>query len=237
MLMLWLFLGNASATDWSVGGNAGYATVTEVLPLVKQGDTIIIAPGDYDEDVVFDGITDLTVRGAGTGPQGTTFGGGETTAAWAAVGASNLTIEDLEIHPDTDLRAFLVSTQSTNVTLRNVRLTGGAQPEGGGLSITDSSVTVENCQLDSNQAEEGGGIHASGGAITVINSVFLDNGADAGGHFFCASDTTCVVEDSLFVGGSASSGAGIYAYQSDLTLIRNRFCSNYGFKPPRVVHR
>ena len=239
MLTLW-FIGNmASATDWDVGDNSSYATINEVLPLVQPGDTILLEPGDFVENVLLLDRMELTIRGAGTGPTGSVlaYGGGsgddddddnDVTSVLSVRSSTALTIEDLEIVGGANVRPASITNGSTNVVLRNVLLTGGDQGQGGGLLVDGGSVAiVENATISGNAAvADGGGIYINSGSLSVHHTTLLNNSATTGGNLFCGGSAVCLVEDSVFVGGTAASGGGMLVSAADATVIRSRFCAN-----------
>lgn len=66
--------------------------------------------------------------------------------------------------------------EGADVTIENVRLTGGALTESGGAIRNDGTLVIERSVIEGNRAFAwGGGIHNQGGALTVRDSVVRDN--------------------------------------------------------------
>ena len=164
------------------------ATITAAVP----GDTIIVAPGVYNEAIDFMGkpITLLAAQGvalttidagsqnravsfvSGEGPgsviDGFTLQGGYTVAAGGGVlcSASSPTIRNCRITASTAavLGGGIACVVTSNPTLTNCTIDGNtAQSAGAVYCDGTSSVTLDNCTIDANSAtNDGGGIAVNG---------------------------------------------------------------------------
>lgn len=168
-----VFFGTASASAGvlEVGPGKAYATPSAAFGAARDGDTIVIAEGVYNDVCYCPATPNLTVRGAGinkTVIDGSTFNapsyaqGGPHIAGWKGlwvVTAEGWTIED--------------------VTFRNARIPADAGGNGAGLRYeADGDVTIRRCSFTGNQ----NGIlcgalpHAT---MTIEASEFHDNGNHA----------------------------------------------------------
>jgi hypothetical protein len=142
------------------GVGCAYGTVTQAIVAARDGDTIQVAEGTYFEAI---DITskDLTIVGnyendcttPGTGP----------------------TILDASYHSGST-----VDIRNNEVTLRNLRITGG-DSIGGGVDVDsdldlNSQVTLDNVHVTGNTGPYGAGLYiGTTSVVTLINGTRIDN--------------------------------------------------------------
>ena len=125
--------------------------------------------------------------------------------------------------------------------------TDGEDADGGAIYSVDGDVTIDESLLLGNSTlkafSDGGGIHFRDGTLAITNSVFAGNalvgGNSKGGGIYTyagAGETATVMvtgEQSLISGNTAaealSVGAGIYNYQSDVTIQDVTISANTSF--------
>ena len=136
-------------------------TIQAAINAANNGDTVLIAPGTYIENINFNGKT-ITVTSSG-GSLVTTIDGGAN--------GSVVTFNHAETS-DAKLDGF---------TIRNGFLNGGT---GGGIVITAASPTISNNIITGNHAAAGIGIYANDGSPVIRNNTITGNdqtGAGSGG--------------------------------------------------------
>ncbi len=227
-------LPGAGTTWWVDASNTGLGTGTSSDPFtnisygvsrsfVVSGDSLVVAPGTYDdEEIDFFGKS-LNLRSTG-GPEVTTIEARPQldpmiphTAARIVSGELRVLIEGFRITGGTG------SFQCTGFT----EVVGGAIETCGGASLT-----VRNCFFEGNRAERGGAIYAQDATIRVEDCVFLGPGTEARGEAIYLSNSEAVVEDSIFtdlylVSPDIPRGGGaLIADQSTLLLERCTFERN-----------
>lgn len=153
-LLCLFFLASASllAGVWLVAPNEQYKKPSEVMALVSDGDTVLIASGEYSGDVGTWTRNDLVIRGVG-GIARMKCGGrsAQQKAIWVVQGA-NTTIENIEF-------------SECSVPDRN----------GAGIRLEGAGLTVRNCFFHDNE----NGILAGNNPESIIiieNSEFARNG-------------------------------------------------------------
>ena len=136
-------------------------TIQAAINAANNGDTVLVAPGTYVENINFSGKA-IAVTSSG-GSLVTTIDGGAN--------GSVVTFNHAETS-DAKLDGF---------TIRNGFLNGGI---GGGILITAASPTISNNLITGNHAAAGIGIYANDGSPVIRNNTITGNdqtGAGSGG--------------------------------------------------------
>ena len=145
-----------------VGGGSQYTTIQAAVDAASSGDTILIAPGSYTEDVAITGKA-ITLEGFG----GTTLHG---SIAESGTLDGALTIDGIAVNATGKQYGVLVSANSTNsagsVTLDN---TSVANAELNGFAYIDSGNGSTPTNTDTI------------GSISIVNSVFSGNATQTSG--------------------------------------------------------
>ena len=142
-----------SGTTYAVGPNHDYKMLSQVVPKLKSGDTVTIAPGEYFDCAVIQ-TDNITIEGLG--PNGT----------------SVLTDKVCQG------KALLVIS-GAHVTIRNLTLTRARVPDMNGAGIRDESpeLIVERVKFINNQNGILTGTPAGTGVLIVRDSEFDKNGS------------------------------------------------------------
>ncbi len=108
-------------------GSGGFATIQEAVDAARDGDTILVAQGTYVEQVIVDGIDNLTIMAAD--------GAVVTIKAPGDVAETARSSSDREIH------AVVTAKDSLNLTLQNIDVDGDGRgntiAEGGGAGTAN----------------------------------------------------------------------------------------------------
>ena len=135
---------------------ADQATIQGAINAAANGDTVLIAPGTYFEDINFAGkaITVTSVQG----PAATTIDGG----SWGPV----VTFAGLET----------VQSVLSGLTLQHGQGTFAADYSGGGIHIQNASPTISGNVITNNTAGSfGGGISVEAGSPVITNNTITSN--------------------------------------------------------------
>ncbi|MBX2797735.1 MAG: right-handed parallel beta-helix repeat-containing protein [Myxococcales bacterium] len=220
----------SSAKTWTLepGGTPSFETVAN--DLVSDGDEIVLGPGTFRADINLYGRSNLTIRGAGSGPGGTRIeGGAGTVIMLLARGSKNIVLQSFVMTGEDRVRVLHVRDGST-AFLDDVWLQSGRDTsfEGGaGLRVdAGSEVTVERSTFFDNTSDFDGTLWVEGTAI-VRDTQFIANEANYGAGMYCGTGSTCVVEDSTFEAGVAERGPGLVLWGgAAATVRRSTFCLN-----------
>ncbi len=198
----------AAQTTWYVDAAAAppgtgtiahpFASIQSALaaPVVVAGDTVLVAPGDYGENIDFLGKSVL-VRGDGAlpprivgqpGASAVTFQSGETAAA---------VLENVTV----------IGTSGTQV---------GPARYGGGVLVHGASPRLVDVELREGTAARGGGVAVVAGSLDIQGGRIERNGTPngsirMGGGVWTAVGTTLAMEATVVELNYADDGGGVYA--------------------------
>src|SRR5439155_21789492 len=155
-LLIILGLTPHAARAATINVPAGQPTIQAAINAASNGDTVLVAPGTYRENINFMGKA-ITVTSSG-GPAVTTINGGAA--------ASVVTFS---------------SNEGTNSVLSGFTITNGLGSNnltgsGGGITIYSASPTVKGNVITNNKGGAGCGIHAQASSAVIQANVITYNG-------------------------------------------------------------
>jgi hypothetical protein len=183
-------------------------TIQAAINVAATGDTVLVAPGTYVENINFLGKA-ITVTSSG--------------------GAKVTTIDGNAAAP---VAAFVMSETASSVlsgfTLQNGVGTFDFQYLGGGVSIDNASPTIKNNVIQNSTAGYGGGIGVSFGSPVISgNTILLNNAQFGGGLAFLGGSNAKVVHNTI-TRNAGGSGAGFMLDAAGNVLIENNKVINNG---------
>jgi hypothetical protein len=219
---------NTTGNDTTGNGSAEnpFLTIQKGVDNVTNGDTIIIAHGQYNGT----GNTNLTINKnmiiIGERQADTVINGTDTS--WI----------------------FLIQN-GFNVTIQNLTLTNGNSSGIGGAINNQGNCVITNCNFKNNYADAFGGAIVNGGVLNLENSIFSDNNARTDGgaleNYGNITAKNCIfhnntvsrfggaidnwhgyftAENCDFTANNASSGGAIYNLQMKLNVSYCNFIGN-----------
>lgn len=167
---------------------ADYPTIQASINASANGDTVLVGPGLYLENIVFRGkriavVSRYAVTGDPTSIQNTIINGSTPS------------------HPDSGSCVRIVNGEDSTAVLQGFTLTGGYGTlwddehgpgnrywEGGGVLIALSSPTIKNNIISNNNVNRTGGVSTGGGGIRlgdgaprILNNIIMNNAGMYGG--------------------------------------------------------
>lgn len=149
---------------------ADQATIQAGINAASNGDTVLVAPGTYKENINFNGKA-ITVESSN--------------------GAKVTIIDANKLGP----AATFISGELTNSVLKGFTLTNGVgagapyYTNGGGVAIAYSSPTITQNTIINNTDGNGGGIGSSFGSPLITNNIIKNNTASLGAGVFIGGAT------------------------------------------------
>ncbi len=215
LILSLLYTPTATGASWVVSAeNGDFAGIREALEAICSGDTLLIAPGDYDEtqselleEIDLDSVTMI---GTGDLPQEVGI-----TGIWLwFTGGGHHRAENLRLYGQVRL---LQGYPVSDFTMRNCIVGSHVDSVyGTRVALGGGTILVEDCVFEdivtNNSAAPFGGtgldlVLASSGAL-VRRSVFSNIRSD-GSAAALGVVSNCLVEDCVFVGNVGNGGAAI----------------------------
>jgi parallel beta-helix repeat protein len=210
---LTLFIVVSSLSAATIQVPSDHLHIQDAIDAAANGDTVLVAPGTYVENIDFLGKA-ITVASE-SGPLVTVLDGGDPVEPKYGCAAKFVSGEK----PDSVLEGFTI----TNGTGYYVQAAGG-QRYGGGVFCT-CSPTLKNNIITGNEADEGGGICCLGSSSPEIigNEVSDNHATEYGGGICCKIDDAVITDCTIKDNSSGMSGGGIYfRVDASYTMILDR---------------
>ncbi|MEW6747859.1 MAG: right-handed parallel beta-helix repeat-containing protein [Planctomycetota bacterium] len=187
-----------------------FASIQTAIDAAADGDTILVAPGTYQENLRYGGRS-ITVKSE-TGARATVVDGG--------LQGSVVRFDSGE-GPESVLEGFTLT--------RGSGTTGRFELRGGGILCFGSSPTVRGNIITGNSMSwgHGGGIFCQGGAPHIEADSIEHNEIDGRGGGIYAEESQALIEGNRIEENSASyHGGGIYVTDGELAIRGNKIIAN-----------
>jgi predicted outer membrane repeat protein len=178
----------SSATIINVPGD--YSTIQGGLNAAVQGDTVLVQPGTYVENIAWPSVNGIKLLSAGD------------SSNTIIDGSNTCTVIYFPENSNIDTATVICGFRITN---------GGDVQDGGGIYLDYSSPTIEDCSINGNSAiVSGGGIYCIVSSPTILDCTISGNSAIYGGGIYCTHYSDPTLKEVLFENNYASSyGGGI----------------------------
>jgi hypothetical protein len=186
-----------ASTTWYVDGIKGNdgnsclssstacKTIGHAISLASSGDSVMVAPAIYTENLTIS----IGLKIMGSGANTTIVDGGGMNTVFTISGKSAHVLSGLTIRNGYVNGSGAGVSNVGTLTINSSVISGNSTQEGSGGGIYNSgTLTVNNSTISGNSAWDGGGIsNVYGGTLTVNNSTISGNAALGG----CASQGGC----------------------------------------------
>ena len=189
--------GGQITANW-VAVNSGpcvYSSIQAAIDAAPSGASLLAATGIYLENFDVSGGKVLTI-----------VGGYDATCTNPIQGGIT------EIHASAAGSVVDVSTAS-NLTLRNLDLSGGTSFGAGIDVLGNSKVTLDNTDVHDNNGASGGGLYIGGGSIITYTNdadIYNNTASAGGGGFVYGSLYGFISTSDIYQNSSTTDGGGIY---------------------------
>lgn len=191
-----------------------HALIQDALWACFPGDTIVVRPGIYNENIDFGGKA-ITLKSE-KGPHETVIDGGQS--------GSVVTFESGE-GADARIEGFTIRNGSGTYWLPYTDTVGG------GIYCDSSSPTITGNIVSENQASVGGGIWAYSSSATVMSNIITMNmSSNVGGGIQCEGFASPIIVNNIIAHNAAIVGGGaLVCYsQSTAVITNNTVTENLG---------
>jgi predicted outer membrane repeat protein len=212
ILVTLLSISTASATIINVPADS--STIQAGINGASEGDTVLVQPGTYVENINFNGKN--IVVGSPFLVTGDTAYISQTTIDGDASGS---------------VVSFFNGEDSTAV-LSGLTLTNGSF-SGGGIYCHSSNPSIENVTIRGNSSalwwQDGGGMWCYKADPRLVNVIITGNTSSRGGGIYCFRSSPSL-ENVTISGNTASKGGGVYTYDSGPNLENVTISGNTGYQ-------
>lgn len=228
------FMGTAHATMWYVHPDSALNTIQAGLDSCSTGDTVLVGPGVYNENLVWPSTQGIDLRSE-LGRDTTIIDGGGTgrviqiiTGVDSTTMISGFTIQNGDADHGAGIRCF---DNSSPIITDNTITLNQASVNGGGIVVTNSSPIITGNTITGNTADTlGGGIACFFySSPTITNNTITGNESSyGGGGIGCYSYPSPIIADNTITGNTAEyAGGGIgFRLFSSPTITHNTIEGN-----------
>jgi Big-like domain-containing protein/parallel beta helix pectate lyase-like protein len=224
-------------------------TIQSAIDVATDGDTVIVAPGTYVENIDFKGKA-ITVTSEG-GPDVTIIDGGNADSVVKFISGegrgstlNGFTVQNGRVGNANSISGGGIRIQSSSPTITNNVIRNNQACRGGGIGILSGSPLIQwntitansnHCDFTGGSEDiyinDGGGIHINlEGAPEILDNVISDNETQSGGGIFMGFErTTPIIKRNVIRENRASQGAGISMWDKvDALIAQNLITGNHG---------
>ncbi len=235
ILMVIAFCGDREVNATTVRVPEDAASVQSGLDMAAPGDTVLVGPGQYEENIVLPSSVLLT---SASGPLQTTLDGRGLGPVLKADGAVGFAVSGFTITGGlmTEFSGGAgASMHNANGSFEDCRFVANTTigRDGAGISLAGSVGLISNCRFERNECGtiyDGGAIFIWAGSATVKDCEILGNKADEGAAIAVTNGSSIALSGSIVARnrgtGTGVVGAGLTMSVSTGTIENNTFFAN-----------
>jgi hypothetical protein len=215
--------GNACRPCDVCANGCTHRSVQPAIDAAPLGGTIRICPGEYTGDLVITQSVTLIGAGDGDSPADSTIlkGGGHVVLLIDQ--GDDVTLQDLRISGGNGVGGGGIYNNAGTLKLTRGTVTGNsARNFGGGIynEIGSMLILTDSSVTTNTAGDDGGGIYNNHGFVTLITSTVSDNEADDGGGIYTNSASVVTLRDSDVINNRATvgQGGGIFNHGGEVRL-------------------
>ncbi|MDP8322895.1 MAG: T9SS type A sorting domain-containing protein [Candidatus Stygibacter australis] len=174
-----------------------YETIQEGIGASSDGDTVLVTPGTYLENINFNGKA-ITVGSWFITTQDTSY------ISQTVIDGGGIDSVVKFVNEEDSLSVL------TGFTIRN----GFAAYLGGGVSCNSSSPCLNMLKIENNQADEGGGVGCLAEGNPQMHGLLISDNISyhAGGGIYIGYSCSAIINNTKTIRNTAQVGGGVYIY-------------------------
>eukprot|EP01028_Stygiella_incarcerata_P010460 TRINITY_DN5430_c0_g1_i1.p1 TRINITY_DN5430_c0_g1~~TRINITY_DN5430_c0_g1_i1.p1 ORF type:complete len:4541 (-),score=925.87 TRINITY_DN5430_c0_g1_i1:248-12403(-) len=146
---------------------------------------------------------------------------------WTSVRISGVTMRNCTPTSNADGGGAIFFKSATNVVLDNVIFDSCSASDGGAIYVQDSSPTLTNCIFRDNYAtSRGGGAAVIGSFGGKFDGCLFERNESPNGGGMLVDTASPEISNCTYVGGKATTGAGLSLVHTTLNVVDGNFTSN-----------
>ena len=187
-----------------------YPTIQQGIDASTDGDTVLVQPGTYVENINFNGHNIVL------GSLFLTTGDTEYISTTIIDGSGSGSV------------VYFNSSEESTTIITGFTIQNGSPYYGGGIRCDNSSPTIIYNTITGNSAILGGGILCWVSNPTINNNTISGNSASFwGGGIFCRNSNSMITNNTISENSADDSGGGIYCFESNPFIINNTISGNW----------
>jgi len=185
-----------------------YSTIQEGIDAADPGETVLVDPGTYVENINFNG-------------KNITVGSLYTTTLDTAYISQTI----IDGNANGSVVTFASGEEETASLIGFTITNGNTNSSGGGVHILESSPTLAHLTVKNNIADIGGGIYM-GISNSTLNEIVLSNNSGDGGGIACQESSPEMNNLTIVNNTAPHYGGGLYCDGSQLSFFNTTFENN-----------
>ncbi len=222
---------NTSINATIINVPVDYGSIQLAINNSTDGDTVLVAPGDYQEHLIFN---DITLTLLSSGGDSVTFISKDTNGLdivdFSENQGNSSIIQGFSIRDAVSANGIRVRSGNSPQIVQCTVINNYSTADGGGIHCLGTNVIIRNCRiLNNNASRKGGGIHARDHTITIDSSVFCGNySGDGGGAISLIYSSGQITHNTIYENSNSDDyGGPIYLESpSGLEIINNTIVEN-----------
>jgi hypothetical protein len=210
-----IFTGCTAALASTINVPAQQPTIQAGINAAVTGDTVLVAPGTYTENINFNGKA-ITVTSSGGAAVTIIDGNNSGVVVTFSSGEGNTSVlSGFTVQRGNTSSGGGIFVYFSSPTISGNRVLNNVAAIGGGIYVGGSSTAriVGNLITGNNGYEFGGGIGLdAAGSVTIENNkLFKNSSATQGGAIWMVNEADEIIVQNLMAGDTAPSGTEIYS--------------------------
>ncbi|NLE36406.1 MAG: hypothetical protein GX621_00105, partial [Pirellulaceae bacterium] len=179
-------------------GETGFASIQAAIDAANDGDTIVVTPGAYMEDIILN--KNLTLIGGSTNAADVVVYSIDELNGYAmTIMGAEVTIENMQFANAWTAIHYVGENDVTTLNLNNVQMFGSDF----GMRMSGGDALLTGCLVEGN----GYGVEITGGVATITQSQFI---ANIVGVYVEAGGSARIVDNPLGIAGSSLAGVNCW---------------------------